>query len=92
MASVKYETFKDVVFELRQCSFREQYENLLHSILTFIEANGEPPRQFVVPCKWSSQSSMRCSSKTSKSGGQFNSWEASLPSSDDRSSSDGDDA
>ena len=85
----KYETLKDMLYELRQCSFKEQYGDLLHRILTFIDTNGEPPRQFVVPCKWNAQSSMRGSSKMGKSGSQFNSGGASPPSSDDSSSLDG---
>ena len=92
MNSVHYETLKDMVFELRQCRFKEQYEDLLHRILTFIEANGVAPRQFIVLCKWNSRSSVRGSSKMSGSGSQFNSGGGSPPSSDDGSSSDGDDA
>ena len=55
MNSVHYETLKYMMFELRQCGFKEQYEYLFHRMVTFIEANGVPPRQFVVPCKWNSR-------------------------------------
>ena len=91
MNSENDDILKDMVCELRQCIFREQYEDLFYKPLTFIQANGVPPKHFVMPCKWSYRSNVHGSSKTIRSGSRFQRGGGSLHTSDDGSSSDGDD-